>query len=70
MQYERKNVDTRLGLPSLETVVSLVVVSNRVAGAKAGEPISEGLAATLIPSCPARRAAWAVAALVSPRVAK
>jgi hypothetical protein len=34
-------------LPSREAVVSVVVVSNRVAGAKAGEPAADGAALTL-----------------------
>jgi len=45
-------------LPSREAVVSVVVVSNRVAGAKAGEPISGGLAAALIPMVSRNGAIW------------
>jgi hypothetical protein len=44
--------------PSREAVVSVVVVSNRVAGAKAGEPISGGLAAALIPMVSRYGAIW------------
>jgi trehalose-6-phosphate synthase len=53
-----KNVDTRVQLPSRGTVVSVVVVSNRVAGPKADEPISGGLAAALIPMVSSGGATW------------
>jgi trehalose 6-phosphate synthase len=53
-----KNRDLASTAASGETGVSVVVVSNRVAAAKAGEPISGGLAAALIPMVSKSGAIW------------